>query len=64
MLKLTIHVLAEAAAPLAADALHGVLVLLTQGLVAAHQVQAGDDHLVHDGRAFLHAAVGAAAEQT
>lgn len=49
---------------MAADALHGVLVLLTQGLVAAHQVQAGDDHLVHDGRAFLHAALSAAAEQT
>lgn len=60
---LTVHAAAQTGAPVAADPLHGLLVLLGQSRVPAHQVEAGDDHLVHDGHALVHAGLHAAAEQ-
>lgn len=61
--NLTVHALAQAAAPVAADALHGVPVLPGQSRVSAHQVKAGDDGLVHDGGALRHVGLLAAAKQ-
>lgn len=60
---LTVHAAAQTGAPVAADPLHGLLVLLGEGRIATHQVEAGDDHLVHDGDAFFHAGFHAATEQ-
>lgn len=48
---------------MAADPLHGLLILLGESRIPAHQVEAGDDHLIHDGDAFVHAGFVAAAEQ-
>lgn len=48
---------------MAADPLHGLLILLGQSWIPAHQVEAGDDHLIHDGDSFVHAGFAATAEQ-
>ena len=61
---LTLHVLAQAAAPVAADALRDVPIFLRWNQVPAHQVKTGDHGLVHDGDALLHLALLAAAEQS
>lgn len=48
---------------MAADSLHCVQVLLADHVRPAHQVHAGDNRLVHDDHALLHAAHLAAPEQ-
>jgi len=53
VVPLTVHVGAEAGAPVVADGLHGVRVLGGQRRVARHQVQAGNDGVVHDGHALV-----------